>query len=160
MSTIYKPRIGDIVFVRGHGFISHAIEHISHSAYSHCAMVVSQGKLIEAKGNEPVAIVPITKYTGEADIYSSDVALAKREAMIADCKAREGEHYGDKLIVEEFVREETGIQLPFHEDKHPICSVLLVDALRKERIPICQGIKFPDPGDIARDGLYKFRRSL
>lgn len=43
-----EPRIADLIFVRGTGPISRAIEEIEHSPYSHVAGVVKENELIEA----------------------------------------------------------------------------------------------------------------
>ena len=147
--------MGDLVFVRGTGFISRAIEDITHSSYSHVALAVSEDTLIESQAREPVCYVPATKYAREADVYRSALDAVTLTAIVNTACAHIGEHYGYGLIAEELVREETGIQLPWHA-RGPICSVLISDAIRKAGVAFCQGIEYPAPADEARDGLYRY----
>lgn len=150
---------GDLVFVRGTTWVDDAIEGVTRSKYSHVAMAVTSETLIEAQGGESVQLVPVNKYDGCADVYRSTLAPDVLSGIVANAQARLGEHYGYALIAEELVREETDIQLPFNEDTHPICSTLVVDAIRKEHVGLCQGIAYPAPGDIAQDGLYYYQYS-
>lgn len=153
MNTI---QTGDLVFVQGSSWLDHAIEDITHSPYCHVALAVSTDELIEAQGGEPVEYVPSSKYTGHADVYRSDLSLTTLQAIVSHASDQLGEHYGYGIIIEELVREETGIQLPLDEDKHPICSVLVSDAVRSAGVGFCQGIKYPAPSDEAKDGLYHY----
>lgn len=148
-------RRGDLVFIRGTGFFSCAIEDITHSAYSHVALAVTTDTLIEAQAGEPVGYVPASNYAGVADVYRADLPPNKHAAIVAHAAEHIGEHYGYGILFEEFVREETGIQLPWPECG-PICSVLVSDAVRRARLPFCQGIRYPAPADEATDGLYRY----
>ncbi len=147
--------MGDLVFVRGDGWVSRAIEDITHSSYSHVALAVSGDTLIECQAGEPVCYVPASKYANEADVYRSALDAVTLTAAVNAACAHIGERYGYGLIAEEFVREETGIQLPWHA-RGPICSVLISDAVRKAGVGFCQGIQYPAPADEARDGLYVY----
>ncbi|MCL6454378.1 MAG: hypothetical protein K6T78_12270 [Alicyclobacillus sp.] len=144
----------DLVFVRGRSLIDRAIEEVTHSLYSHVALVVDAEHLVEAQGAERVEIVGADKYSGCAEVYRADIDDATRSKIVANAVARCGQPYGYGLIAEELVREETGVQLPWSAHSHPICSTLVADAIRSAGLPLCQGIAYPAPGDIARDGLY------
>lgn len=148
--------LGDLVFVRGTSLIDDAIEDITHSPYSHVVLAISDDQLIEAQGGEPVEYVPASKYVGRADVYRSALPLETLQAIVANASDYLGEPYGYALIVEELVREETGIQLPIPEDKHTICSVLVSDSIRRAGIAFCKGIEYPAPSDEAKDGLYQY----
>lgn len=148
--------VGDLVFVRGTSLIDVAIEDITRGPYSHVALAMSFEQLIEAQCGEPVGYVPASKYAGSADVHRSALPLETIHAIVANASDALGEHYGYGLIVEELVREETGIQLPVRENKHTICSVLVSDAIRRAGIVFCPGIEYPAPSDEAQDGLYRY----
>lgn len=57
-------RPGDILLVEGNQRISIAIKYLTQSTWSHAAVYVGNGQLIEADLTEGVVHVPLTKYTG------------------------------------------------------------------------------------------------
>lgn len=57
-------RPGDILLIEGNQRISIAIKYLTQSTWSHAAVYVGNGQLIEADLTEGVVHVPLTKYTG------------------------------------------------------------------------------------------------
>ncbi len=149
---------GDVVFVRGHGFIGDIIEVVTHSHYSHVALAVSADTLIEAQGLEPVCYVPVSKYAGVADVYRTNLDPLILDGVIAKAQSHIGDPYDYFLDALELVRCETGIQIPYHERHALICSMLIADAFRPEHDP-CPGIEYPTPGDEAKSTLWSYQFS-
>lgn len=148
---------GDVVFVRGTGPISDAIEDVTRSPYSHVALAVSADAIVEAQGFERVQVVHADKYAGHADVYRTRLPPDVLSRIVAKAESHIGERYDYFLIALEFVREETGIQLPYDEVDHHdlICSMLVADAFRPEYDP-CPGIEYPAPGDEAQSVLWSY----
>lgn len=151
---------GDIVFVRGTGPISTAIEEITHSPYSHVALAVSADTLVEAQGFREVGYQPAAAYAGHADIYRTSLSPDILDRIVAKAESHVGEHYDYFLIGLELVRAETGAQLPYDEKEHHdlICSMLVADAFRPEYDP-CPDIEYPTPGDEATSKLWHYQCS-
>lgn len=148
---------GDVVFVRGAGWVSTAIKDITRSPYSHVALAVSSTMLIEAQGMREVGYEYASAYAGHADVYRTSLSADILDRVIAKAESHVGERYDYFLIALELVREETGVELPYNEDEHHdlICSMLIADAFRPEYDP-CPGIEYPAPSDEAKSELWSY----
>ena len=148
---------GDLVLVRGKSFIDRAIEDISHSTYSHVALVKQGTTLLEAQGGRRIGPQSLFFYKGNADIYRiKGLDEFQRNAIIAKAKTYVGERYDYSLIVWEFIRYTFGVYLPFVEEGKLICSTFVTDSIRGAGLEFCEGIKFPSPGDVAKDPSLEF----
>lgn len=144
-----KP--GDIVAVKGTGWISEEIESITHSIYSHIAVVIKDNEIIEAEGFRKTGYNGLDAYQGMADIYTCDQATDEQRQGIVDyLKKQVGGHYSYLLLVWEYVRYKTGILLPYDPGPNRICSYLAADAYRKNVLNLWPGIRFPSPGDVPK----------
>lgn len=145
---------GDIVFVRGTDWVSVAIEDITHSAYSHVALAVADHLLIEAVPGSPVRFAHALEYSGMADVSRTSLAPDDIETVMMRAQSHLGEPYDYFLDALEFVRMETGIQLPYREGHDIMCSMLVADSFRPEWDP-CPGIEYPTPADEAQSVLWQ-----
>lgn len=155
MDGSHVLKAGDVVFVRGDGFISWAIEEITHSAYSHVALAIDDDALIEAQGGRSVGDQVAAYYAGKADVYRTDLTPEQLQGVVKKAESKKGEPYDYALDLWELVRYETGVQLPYHEGKDLICSMLVVDSFRPEYDP-CPGVEYPAPGDLAKSKLWHY----
>jgi len=153
MMPILLP--GDVVLVHGHDFVDDAIEFVTHSKYSHVALAVNGNTLIEAQGGRVVGYQPASAYSGQADVFRTQLAPDVLARVVAKAESYRGEHYDDELIVVELVRYATGINLPCEELHKLICSTLVGDAFRGEGYDPCLGIRFPSPADEAKSTLWR-----
>lgn len=144
-----KP--ADLILVRGSGWISHAIEDVEHSPYSHVAGLVKTNELIEAQGFRPIGYQGLDTYKGCADVYRCDEATDEQRKAIVEYVTKEvGGHYSYLLLAWEFVRYETGILLPYNPGPNRICSYLWADAYRKNGLDLWPGLHFPSPADVPK----------
>lgn len=143
-------KLADLILVRGDGPISHAIEEITDSPYSHTAGYVKENELIEAQGFRHTGYQGLDFYAGMADVFTCDSATDEQRRMMARLAEREvGGHYSFLLLVWEFVRYTTGILLPYDPGPNRICSTLWAAVYRSVGIDLCPGMRHPSPGDVA-----------
>jgi hypothetical protein len=71
---------GDIVFVRGHNWISNAIKIFDHGQFSHVAIAVSEHEIFEAHGNRKTQIVPMNYH--DFEIIRLPMSDADREHVV------------------------------------------------------------------------------
>jgi hypothetical protein len=141
---------GDLILVKGNGWIDKEIELISNSPYSHLAGFVKDNELIEANGLRKTGYQPIHTYSGIADVYRCPNLRDDQLAIIMKYVNREiGGRYDYLLILWEAIRYLTHILLPYKETKSRICSTLWSDAYLAAGIDLC-GVKYPSPGDISK----------
>src|SRR5690348_14003350 len=139
-------RPADLIFVHGDSFIDRSIEDITHSKYSHVALVVNQSELIEAQDLSRVHYQDMGVYVNHADVYRCElIRPPQQEEIVQNAKKYIGRHYSYLLIAWEFIRYTFGILLPFYEHDPVICSTLIADAYRQSKINICPNIKYPSP---------------
>ncbi|WP_088187528.1 hypothetical protein [Desulfosporosinus sp. FKA] len=148
-------RIGDLILVRGTGFISEAIEAVEHSQYSHVAGFVGHKELIEAEGFRQTGYAPVSKYKGQADVFRCMFAdRESRQNILEHATYQVGGRYDYALLFVELIRYWTRILLPYKEPSNArICSVLWADIYRDIGIDLCPGIKYPSPADVAGSKL-------
>jgi hypothetical protein len=150
-------KTGDIILVKGKGFVSDIIEDVEHSKYSHTAIYINRNIIIEAQGFEVTNYANISKYKGQADAYRYQELVDTQRIIITKYLNRQiGTKYNWWLLVWELLRYKLHILLPFKGEFHcHICSTLAVDAYRNIGIFLCPGIKYPSPGDIGKSKLLK-----
>lgn len=141
----------DIVLVRGSSWVDQEIETITHSVYSHCALAIGGNTLIEAQYPHKVRLVNAHEYDGCAEVMRYRyLPYSKRLEVVAKADTYLGRHYSLYLIFLEFLRYEFG-WTPVYRGQDVICSLLVADAFRGARLPFCDGIPYPAPGDCAED---------
>ena len=143
-----KP--ADIILVRGTDWISHAIEDVEKSPYSHVAVVVEGKEIIEAQGFRPTGYAGLDTYRGIADVYTCDEATDEQRRKILNyLKMEVGTHYSYLLLAWEYARYKTGILLPYDPGPSRICSYLATDAYTKCGLNLWPRIRFPTPADVS-----------
>lgn len=118
-------KAGDVVLVRGTGFIAAAIKWFTHSKYSHAALALNADFLIEAQGMEGIQIVPVTKYKNEYDVYTyPSLSDIERSRVVSTAFSIRSQHYGYDYwdIVRLAIRSLFHWELPYTEKKRTICS--------------------------------------
>lgn len=143
-------KVGDIILVKGRDLLGKTIDDIEHSKYSHSAIYIGSGKIVEAEWNK-VICSPMEKYAGQADIFRPkfDLTIVQQSKIVEYAKSCVGEPYDYFLLLLELVRYALHVILPYKEHKKVICSVLVDDCYRKAGIELCPGVKYPSPADIA-----------
>lgn len=153
--TTVTPMIGDLLLVRGKGFVSEEIESVTKSPYSHVALFVSEDKLIEAQGLRRTGYQNPEVYRGQADVYRClFLTPQERQNIVKNAEKHIGEHYDYPLILLEWLQHKFGIVIPWYEFHTRICSTLIAGAFREEHVPVCDGIVRPTPGEIAKDSNF------
>ena len=143
---------GDIIAVRGTGWLSREIEEVTSSKYSHIATAISDSFMVEALWPRVHTPDMITKYTGVADVYRyTNATDAQRKQMAYYVQKQIGTHYSALLLLYEWLRYRMHI-MPVYTGLKFICSLLEADAVRKGAdLPFCQGIPYPSPQDVVTD---------
>lgn len=146
-----KLRIGDIIIVHGKGLISELIEEVSNGIYSHVAIYVGNGCVIEAEGFKKTGYAQVSKYAGQADVfrynYLSDV---QQQNIVKYLKGQIGGRYDWKLLLFEFIRYTFNRTLRYKENfRCHICSMLAKDAYINIKIYLTPGLDCPSPNDIS-----------
>ncbi len=144
--------VGDLILVKGTDWISHAIEDVEHSPYSHVATYAGDNQVIEAQGFKKTGYQSLDVYKGMADVFRTPATPGQRQEILEYLRKEVGGHYDYLLLGWEFIRYEFHILLPYKEPSTiKICSVLGAAAQRYAGIPLCQGIPYPSPADVALD---------
>lgn len=146
----------DIVLVSGTSWVDDAIEDITRSSYSHCALAVDDTTLIEALWPHKVRFVNAHKYDGDAMVLRyRDISHSKRLEVVARAKQYMGRHYSLYLIFLEFLRYEFG-WVPVYRGQDVICSLLVADAFRNAHLDFCGHLPYPSPADVSRDAHVEY----
>lgn len=150
-------RPGDLIIVRGVGWISEAIEHVENSPYSHVAGFVGHNDLIEAEGFRKTGYAPVFNYKGCADVFRCDALTAEQRKKIPNSAAWQvGGRYDYVLLFVELIRYWFGVMVPYREPPNArICSVLWAKIYRDAGVDLCPGIKYPSPADVAQSRLLR-----
>jgi hypothetical protein len=145
---VIKP--ADLILVRGSGLIAGAIAGITHSLYSHVAIVVKENELFEAQGFRPVGYQSLDFYAGCADVYTCDELTDEdRAAIVATILTYKDRHYSYPLLAWEFMRYTVGpIIMPVYDWQPIICSTLAATGYRQSRFDLWPRTRWPTPGDI------------
>lgn len=153
----------DVLFVWSKGFISEAIECVTHGP-SHCAMFVS-GKIVEeAQGGRKVGECDLSFYTSSTDRLEvwgdPELTDTQRRDMVEFAHTLYGKRYDYKLIPLELLHFELGLSLGwYHDPDEEICSVNI------NTIALRQGRKWskvsnPAPVDLLKGGVLKKKLDL
>lgn len=85
---------GDIVFVQGKGIISKIIRLFDRGTYSHCAVAVSDSRVIEADVDTKVAIRPFNKDKyNEVEVIDLGLSLKQRREVYETAMSMIGTRY-------------------------------------------------------------------
>lgn len=147
-------KVGDVILVKGKDFIGRTIDEIEHGQYSHSAIYVGNGKIIEAEWNK-VVYSSIEKYTGKADIFrvTFDLTIEQQNKIVEYANSCIGEPYDYFLLILELVRYVFHFILPYKEYHKVICSVLVNDCYKDAGADLCLGTKYPSPVDLSESKL-------
>ncbi len=146
---------GDVVLISGNSRLSDIIKLVTRSIWSHCALYVGNGNIIEAdnlrydNGNvvhmkkAEVIVSPLEKYRLYNMRVKRPVQLTSedREIVIAEAYAHKGKGYDQKNLIN-FLLKEIGLKKfsPFanigSEDKEEMCSGLIVQSFQTVNYPI------------------------
>lgn len=124
-----KP--GDVLFVRGSGFIPEIIEYVTHGP-SHAAMFVDTNRLEEAQGGRPLGEIDLSFYLDgktKLEVWEDDsLTDSERAKMVSFAHTLYGEKYDYMLIPLEFLHFECGLPLGwYHHPNSDICSTDIYD---------------------------------
>lgn len=123
--------------------------------YSHVAIYVGGGKVIEALGRG-VVISDVSKYAGKADTWRVPVASYEmRRAWVQRAYKRVGYKYAWGDILVQAVRMFFAVNIPYNFSHSVICSVLAYDCVNGKRWHIAQR-RNCSPQDIAMYGMLNF----
>ncbi|WCK55442.1 hypothetical protein PP175_05685 [Aneurinibacillus sp. Ricciae_BoGa-3] len=147
---------GDLIFAKGTGWESYAIEKFMHSPYSHVAGVVNENQVIEAMNFKKTGYQSIAYYSGFSDVYRCDLLTAtQRQQIVKYAQVNVGSRYDYLLIVWEVVRYLLHKAIPYFKTKRVICSTLWADAYLAAGLNLCPDVKYPTPGDLANSKLLR-----
>lgn len=129
---------GDLIFVSGTDWISRAIRWVTKSKYSHVAVYVGDGKVIEAQGFRTVGFQDLFFYSGHYDIMTLPRTVDYDELRsgihwLLIQRGRRYSYWSDFVIL---LRCLFGIKLSWHEGANIICSRLARDFLFHCGLPI------------------------
>lgn len=146
--------MGDLILVKGNGFIPNTIEKITKSPYSHVAGVVGNEKdkeLIEAQGFQKTGFQSLSTYHGYADVFRCHgLTELQKKLIVAYVNKQRGTRYDYLLIIWELLRYVLNVVFPYIETKSYICSTLWNDAFQEAGVDLCPEVKYPSPGDLAK----------
>lgn len=131
-----KLCVGDLIFVRGSGFIARMIEDVTRSKYSHVAIYVGYGQVFEAQGMRTAGYRPLLDYNGSYDVVCTDRTPSEVFKGIAWLKQQKGREYSYWSIFVIAVKKLFGIDIPWHEGREIICSRLARDYVYQLGYPI------------------------
>jgi len=141
-------KIGDVVaYYNSDGFVSSAITSLTHSKYSHVAIYIGSGMLVEGDGySGHVKYKPIIEYKNHLGIYTLDFLTdEQRNAIASYMESKVGLKYDRLLLLWLFIKYKLHIKLPYINDTKVVCSEICNDAyksigkeyeLSKKRFPI------------------------
>lgn len=146
-------RPGDILLVEGNQRFSLFIKYLTQSNWSHVAMYIGNGRLVEADLVEGVRDIPVEEYANYHTRICRPVNLIKRDldAVIKFCMDRMGLKYDLKNV---FDLARYLIPLPFIPNKYKrdilelgagdptkvICSSLIAEAFHQVKYPIIPNV--------------------
>jgi cell wall-associated NlpC family hydrolase len=131
-------RPGDLIFVEGRGLVATLIKWVTKSKYSHVAVYVGDGKVIEAQGFRRVGFQALSFYSGQYDIQPLPRSVT-HEGLCAGMhwlllqRGRPYSYWDDFVIL---LRCLFGINLPWHEGVSIICSRLARDFCFQCGLPV------------------------
>lgn len=160
VEAMYKP--ADLLFVRGDGPISTAIERIEDSVYSHVAGVVKQGELFEAQALRNTGYQALDRYDGHADLFTcASLSDSQRTGITQFVLSKAGTHYAYRLLALEFEHYVFHLHPQYNDDGREYdCSQLWLDAHRSVGVDLCPNVTFASPGDLATSKLLRKVGSL
>lgn len=147
---------GDIILVKGTGFVSDIIEDIENSAYSHAAGIIGDNEIIEAEGFQITGYQKLDKYAGHTDVYTCNILTDKQRIKIIEYVENQiGSHYNWILLLLEILRYLFNVSISYKNFNSYICSTLWSDAYKSVGIDLCPRIKYPSPKDLSESKILK-----
>lgn len=154
----YIPRQCDLIFVRGMSPFDHLVESISHSPYSHVAMVVKPNETFETQALRGAEYNGLDVYRGASDVFTCDSMTDDQRAQAAaEIVKHANERYGYRLLLWEGVHYLLHWDPPYDQTEAPDCSQLVLNCFRTIGIDLCPGLTVASPGDLAQS---KFLRNI
>lgn len=148
---------GDLIFIKGKGIIQEAIEDISHSPYSHCAILIKTNELIEAQFGRKTGWQALDIYKDVSDVYRCDEMTEEQRKIVIDYVVScIGEKYSVKLILWEGLHYVFHIDCPMEEEHEHDCSQLIVDGFRRANLDPNANLRYLSPGDLAKSNLLRY----
>lgn len=146
-----RMKAGDLVFVRGSGFIENAIRYFDSGEFSHVALAVSPTEIIEAQFGELSQIKEMT-YT-DCDIVDLGFNDAQRKLIAKIAPKFTGRPYDKWQIIWYIIRRyiRIGERDVFNDPNLYICSELVFDILNGANL-LPQPCKIND--DVTPNELY------
>ncbi|KIL38297.1 hypothetical protein SD70_27160 [Gordoniibacillus kamchatkensis] len=127
---------GDLIFVSGIDVISRIIRWVTESKYSHVAIYVGGGRVIEAQAFRKVGFQELAYYEGKYDVKPIRLREPQRIhglVWILNQRGRPYSYWSDFVIL---LRCLFNIHIPWHEGLAIICSRLGRDFLFHCGLPI------------------------
>ena len=145
---------GNILLVRGSGLISWIIKVVTHSEYSHVALVISETEIIEIDSFKRVSIRK-NPYSNYDLIHVLDIPDRKRDKVVAFAKAQLGKQYDYAQLLEILFEMVFHTRLYLNSKNKLICSELIDLAFMSQRINLVPGKRrgCVTPEDIAESPI-------
>ncbi|MCL6599221.1 MAG: hypothetical protein K6T81_10825 [Alicyclobacillus macrosporangiidus] len=137
-----EPKPGDLLLCYADSLLGEVIEEVEEiglirqgirpprglQIYSHVAVYVGDGYVIEALGNGLVKS-PVSKYFGKADVWSRDVDDTTRARIVGQAyrMLEAGYKYGYWDLFVQFMWLVFGLRIPWNSKHSIICSVFAYD---------------------------------
>lgn len=128
-------QVGDLIFVRGEDIISDVINWAEHGKYSHVAIYVGDGQVIEAQGGRRISLAPLSNYR-KYDVGKVDMTDQQREDLIKYAMTQRGLPYDWLLIFIIAVRLLFRINIPYIERSARICATFARDCFEHVSITL------------------------
>lgn len=128
---------GDIIFVRGDDLLDELIEWAEDGVYSHVALYVGDGFVIEATGGNRIKLARLSSYASY-DVGSVSMTDQQREDLIAYAMTQQGKRYDWALIGIIALRLLLRIDIPYAERALRICSTFIRDCFDYIRIQLTE----------------------
>lgn len=149
--------IGDLVFVWGATFIDKAIDWAENGRYSHVALYIGSGNVIEAYPFQKVRVRALADYNGRYDVGHVYTAMSIRAKVYAYAYSQIGRGYGWKTILFLFLHLVLHSKCKYNRDKGIICSVFAHQAWKRAGKPLTHKL-VPTPQDLADSPLVHIEK--
>lgn len=149
-------KIADLIFIRGKGPISHIIENVEQSPYSHVAGLIKPNELYEAQAFRKTGYQGEDFYDGYSDVYTCDILTdIQRDKIIRFVLTKLGTKYDYEILGWELIHYYLHFDIPYHENNRYDCSELWNDAYKSVGVDLCPGLEYASPGDLSQSKLLR-----
>jgi hypothetical protein len=122
-------KAGDIIFVRGSGFIARAIEKVDEGSFSHVAIAVSDTHILEAQGGRKSGIVPFNYHNYE--VVDLNLLEVQKKMIQKIAPTLTGRGYDYVQILEYIINKFFHTRISLNNPHFYICSELVQLVLEK-----------------------------